>query len=161
MAAEQPPRGPEAGEPFEENSIAYCGLCCADCPIYGSRAPDLAVELLRQLRDPALRRVLEKLPAVIGGFESLAEVGRCDRFLEALQHVRCMGHCRQGGGSENCPIRACCTALQKEGCWECDEREGCDKLAWLKPVHGDGHLENLRAICEKGKAGFLRGPRHW
>ena len=41
-----------------------------------------------------------------------------------------------------------------EGCWMCDEQQQCAQLSWLKPVHGDRHLQNLRTIRQKGKAAF-------
>ena len=37
-----------------------------------------------------------------------------------------------------------------EGCWECNEFETCKKLDFLKPSHGDAHIENLRKIKKQG-----------
>ena len=147
--------------PGDGASIAFCGLCCADCPIHHGEAADLAGKLLDELDNPAFRRLLDGLPKVIDGFDALSEHPRCSQFLKALGEVRCTEYCRQGGGSSDCPIRACCTGRQLEGCWRCDELDRCEQLSWLKPVHGDGHLQNLRTIRQKGKAAFLHGTRHW
>ncbi|MDW7732323.1 MAG: hypothetical protein SCH66_07830 [Methanolobus sp.] len=48
-----------------------------------------------------------------------------------------------------------------DGCWECDVIETCEKLDFLKPVHDDGHIMNLKIIKKKGKSGFLEEKRHW
>ena len=161
MAAGTPREDAREGEEPDQSLIAYCGLCCVDCPIYRGQAADLAAGLLDQLRDPVFRRLLDGLPKVIEGFEVLSEHPQCSRFLEALKQIRCTEFCRRGGGISDCPIRAWCTARQLEGCWMCDELGQCAQLAWLKPVHGEGHLRNLRTIRQKGKTAFLQGKRHW
>ena len=161
MAASEPTEGPREDNGPDQSAIAYCGLCCFDCPISHGQAADLAAGLLEQLRDPAFRRLLDGLPKVIEGFDVLSEHPQCSRFLEALKQVHCTGFCRLGGGTSDCPIRACCTGRQLEGCWMCDELGQCVQLAWLKPVHGDRHLQNLHTIRQKGKEAFLQGKRHW
>lgn len=37
----------------------------------------------------------------------------------------------------------------------------CDKLTFLKGVHDDGHLKNLRRLKKKGKEEFVKGKRDW
>jgi hypothetical protein len=74
---------------------------------------------------------------------------------------RCRKGCRNGGGSPFCKIRICAQKKEIEGCWLCDEFEGCKNLEFLVSVHGDAHIKNLRAIKRKGKDGFLKGKRLW
>ena len=37
-----------------------------------------------------------------------------------------------------------------EGCWECDEFEGCGNFEFLKRFHGNTPQENLRKIKKYG-----------
>ena len=90
-------------------------------------------------------------------------LGDYDAFkkdLDALAGLRCRG-CRDGGGNPFCKIRKCCQKKGIEGCWECDEFEGCDKSDFLRPVHGDAHIKNLRALKRKGTKGFVKGKTYW
>ena len=48
-----------------------------------------------------------------------------------------------------------------QGCWECEDFEGCGKLDFLGGVHGDAHLKNLRILSRKGPEAFIAGKRHW
>ena len=48
-----------------------------------------------------------------------------------------------------------------QGAWECDEFETCEKLDFLKSIHGDAHLKNLRKIKKQGIDKFLEGKKHW
>jgi len=48
-----------------------------------------------------------------------------------------------------------------EGCWECDIFEECEKLDFLKAVHEDGHIKNLKIIKMKRVPEFLKNKRYW
>ncbi len=37
----------------------------------------------------------------------------------------------------------------------------CKKLAILTPVHGEGHLKNLKRIAAVGVDEWAAGKRHW
>jgi len=65
------------------------------------------------------------------------------------------------GGSPFCNIRKCCQKKEIDGCWQCSEFEGCKKLDFLKPVHGDTHIKNLKTIKKKGKKEFVKGTTYW
>jgi len=84
------------------------------------------------------------------------EYEECYKVLGAMVKFRCRKGCRKGGGSPFCKIRTCAQKKEIEGCWLCDEFEGCKKQEFLVPVHGDAHIKNLRAIKRKGKDGFLK-----
>ena len=48
--------------------------------------------------------------------------------------------------------------LSKEksrGCWECEQFEDCDTLAWLKPVNGEVNINNIRKIRTEGIDKFI------
>lgn len=86
---------------------------------------------------------------------------KCYEVLGTMVRFRCHTGCRSGGGPPSCGIRECCQKKGLEGCWECLEFESCTKLDFLKPVHDDGHIKNLRLLKRKGPAEFVRGKRHW
>jgi hypothetical protein len=46
-----------------------------------------------------------------------------------------------------------------DGCWQCDEFETCEKLAFLTPIHGDEHIKNLRKIRKSGVDKFLESKK--
>ena len=145
----------------DETQIAYCGLYCGDCPIRHGRVAELAGELLAELKRLHFHRLARGLAERLEEFRPLVGYGRCCQVLATLEEVRCEEVCRRGGGTTGCPIRACCQTKQIEGCWLCDEFEGCDRLAWLNPIHGNACRKNLRVIAEQGKAAFLDGKRCW
>lgn len=74
---------------------------------------------------------------------------------------RCKKGCRDGGGPPFCAIRKCCKEKAIAGCWECSEAAACKRLDFLRPVHGDAFLKNIRAIQKKGINGFMAGKRNW
>ena len=136
--------------------IAYCGLYCKDCHRYNGKIPDLARDLRKELRRSRYDKFAEFISSYSFGkdFKNYAE---CYKVLGAMEKFRC----RKGGGSPFCKIRKCCQRKELDGCWLCEKPKTCEKLDFLKPVHGDAHLKNLRAIKRKGKDGFVKGKRHW
>jgi len=48
-----------------------------------------------------------------------------------------------------CIIAKCAQNKRYEGCGECDEFETCEEFNFLKPVHKDANLKNLRKIKKK------------
>lgn len=116
--------------------LAYCGLCCLDCHGHSGKIPDLA----RDLRKEPGNAGYDKFAAAIAGSpfgKSFAQYNECYELLGAMARSRCKKGCRDGGGPPFCTIRKCCRKTGIAGCWECDEAEGCTKLDFLKPVHGD------------------------
>ena len=94
-------------------------------------------------------------------WKDFKEYEECYKVLGAMVKFRCRKGCRNGGGSPFCKIRICAQKKEIEGCWLCDESEGCKKLEFLVSVHGDAHIKNLRVLKRKGKDGFLEGKRLW
>ncbi|MBN2289361.1 MAG: DUF3795 domain-containing protein [Candidatus Glassbacteria bacterium] len=145
----------------EESMIAYCGLYCGDCPIFGSGMAGLAKELLVKLEESHLERWGPGLSELTDEFKAFANYRQGLDFLNALDLLRCERTCRQGGGGGDCRIRACCREKGFEGCWLCAEMESCEKLDWLTPVNRGAHLKNLTVIREQGKEEFLEGEKAW
>ena len=74
---------------------------------------------------------------------------------------RCRKGCKNGGGSPFCKIRKCAQKKDLDGCWECADFESCKKLDFLRSVHGDAHIKNLRRIRKKGNEEFVKGKKQW
>ncbi len=140
--------------------ITYCGLCCLDCHGYTGKIADLARDLRKELRDVKYNKFAKAIAGTPFG-KPFAHFEECYELLGAMVKFRCKKGCRNGGGPPFCRIRKCCQAKGIAGCWECGEAEACRKLDFLKPVHGDGHLKNIRAIRKKGPDGFVAGKRNW
>jgi len=140
--------------------VASCGLYCGDCHGYQQKIPDLARDLRKELRSSKYAKFASFLAHEKFG-EAFKEYEACYAVLGAMVKFRCKRGCRNGGGLPFCKIRACSTKKGIEGCWECGEFESCTKLDYLRPVHDDGHLKNLRILSRKGVDAFIAGKRHW
>ena len=151
----------QENEKQEENLVAYCGLHCGDCVIYGEGVANLSKGLLNKLEQSQFYRLATGLSKMFKQLKPLENYGEFCAVLAALDQVRCHWICGQGGGTTGCRIRSCCVDKNIDGCWLCSDFGTCKKLAWLKPIHGEAHLRNLRIINKKGKAEFLRGKRYW
>lgn len=144
----------------DEDLIAYCGLYCGDCHGYNGRIPDLARDLRKELRESKYDKFAGFISTYSFGTD-FKEYDECYKVLGAMVKFRCKKGCMAGGGSPFCKIRKCCQKKGLEGCWVCEEFETCEKLDFLKPVHGDAHVKNLRAIKKEGKDGFVKDKRLW
>ena len=144
----------------EKDLLAYCGLYCGDCFGHKGKIADLARDLRKELRQAKFAKTAELMSAS-PFFAVFQNYGQCYDVLGALVKFRCRRACRGGGGPPFCKMRKCCQRKGIEGCWECEEFETCDKLDFLKPGHGDAHLQNLRKIQKVGVADFLGGKRYW
>ncbi len=138
--------------------VAYCGLYCGDCINYKGEIADLARDLRKKLRQANFERVSKGLSKYFKEFE---DYNQCYATLGSMVRLRCKRICRNNGGPPFCKIRKCCQRKNILGCWECVEFETCEKLDFLKSIHEDAHLKNLRKIRKKGIDKFLSGRRYW
>jgi len=144
----------------KKSLIAYCGLCCLDCFGYNAKIPDLARDLRKELRSSKFEKFADFISTYSFG-AVYKDYKKCYDVLGAMVKFRCRKGCKDGGGPPFCKMRKCCQKKGLNGCWECDIFETCKKLDFLKPVHGDGHIKNLRILKKKGPAEFLKGKRNW
>ena len=142
----------------DENLIAYCGLYCRDCINYKGEIADLARDLRKKLREAKFVQVSQGLSPFFKEFKNYEQ---CYEVLGAMVRLRCKRACHGGGGPPSCKIRVCCQKKNIQGCWECEEFETCGKLDFLKPIHGDAHLKNLRKLRRQEIDKFLTGKRYW
>lgn len=138
--------------------IGYCGLYCGDCPGYKGEIPDLARDLRKKLRESRVDRASPFLAKVHKGYKNYKQF---DEVLGLLMKMHCKKICRERVKAPACEIRKCCLEKGIQGCWECEEFETCNKPDWLKPIHGDAHIKNMRRIKRQGMNGFLKGKRDW
>ncbi|MBN2015999.1 DUF3795 domain-containing protein [Candidatus Dojkabacteria bacterium] len=144
----------------DEKIIAYCGLCCLDCHGYQQKIPDLARDLRKELRQSKYKKFAAFLSQNSFG-KAFKNYDKCYEVLGSMVRFRCHKGCKNGGGPPFCKIRKCCQKKGIEGCWECEVCEKCEKLDYLKPVHDEGHIKNLRRLKKKGTKEFLKGKRDW
>jgi hypothetical protein len=142
--------------------VAYCGLFCGHCIIRQGMLHQSASDLLREIDRPEFQKLARGLPVILPEeFEPLAKLPDCRQVLVSLTNLDCTAICREDGGSKSCGIRQCCRRKGIEGCWLCGQFENCQTLAWLNPVNGDAHLQNLRTIRDRGMDNFLAGEIAW
>lgn len=140
-----------------QDLIACCGLYCGDCFNHKGEIADLARDLRKKLREEKFDRVSQGLS---GFFKDFQDYQQCYRVLGAMVRLRCNRACHDGGGNPSCKIRTCCQKKGIPGCWECAEFETCDKLDFLRPIHADAHMKNLKKLARKGVDSFLQGKRY-
>ena len=138
---------------------AYCGLYCGDCIPSHARL----FELLEELRRLASELHLESYAELISyRDDAFASYPLFARMLDTLAGLRCPGPCRAGGGKTTCAIRDCARGKGLEGCWECDDRRGCELLDPLRGFHGGTIDGNLDAIAACGMGGWTgRRGKHY
>jgi hypothetical protein len=140
--------------------VAFCGLCCLDCHGYSGKVADLARDLRKELRAYKYDRFAHFISNE-GFGAAFKDYDKCYEVLGAMVKFRCRKGCRDDGGPPFCKIRNCCQKKALEGCWQCDEFETCNKLDFLRGVHDEAHLKNLRLIKKKSIVEFIKGKRNW
>ena len=143
-----------------EKLIAYCGLYCGDCHGYQQKIPDLARDLRKELRKTKYKKFARFLAKTPFG-QTFKDYDNCYKVLGVMLRFRCHKGCGNGGGPPFCKIRKCCLKKKLAGCWLCEEFKTCEKLKFLEPVHGKGHIKNLKILKKKGVEEFLKGKRSW
>jgi len=136
----------------DKNLIAYCGLYCGDCFNYKGEIAALARDLRKKLREENFAVASQGLSRY---FKEFAHYEQCYAVLGAMVRLRCKRGCKGGGGNPACKAIACCQKKDIAGCWECAEFETCTRLDFLKPIHGDEHLKNLRKLKKQGVKALL------
>ena len=128
---------------------AYCGLYCADCIRYESRASDLAKELMDILEQKKFGEYSEVKRASV---RALDHFGKLKSTLKAIEELKCDKPCRTDDNecTKVCEIIKCAKAKNLEGCWECDELDPCEKFEFLRPFHGDAPKTNCRLVRKYG-----------
>ena len=135
--------------------IGYCGLYCGDCIRYRSRASDLAKELLCELHNTEFSKYAAIKSSSVNQLDAVKKFehyGECCEVLEAMVVLQCSSPCRIGRGCAtfSCGILACCREKGFDGCWQCDDFEGCHRFESLRAIHGDSPRQNLRTINKFG-----------
>ena len=151
----------EVGDIMSEqdvNLVGYCGLYCGDCFYYKGEIADLARDLRKKLRENKFSQASQVLTKYLKDFQNYEE---CYKVLGAMVSLRCKRGCRNGGGDPWCKVRACCRKKSIMGCWECRDFETCSKPDFLKPIHGDATIRNVKKIRKHGVASFLKGEKHF
>ncbi|MDH4212021.1 MAG: DUF3795 domain-containing protein [candidate division WOR-3 bacterium] len=141
-----------------KNLVAYCGLYCGDCFIFQGKIADLARDLRKELRRSKFSRFASMISRY---FKPYKNYDTTYEVLGMMVRLRCKRTCHNGGGPPSCKIRSCCVKKEIDGCWKCDKFEKCTKLDFLRAVHDDAHIKNLRILRRKGIEQFIRGKKFW
>jgi hypothetical protein len=136
--------------------VAYCGLYCAECPVYTQTAANLAKDLRSQLRKDKFGEAAPSL-AKMAQFKAFKHYGKGYELLGAIMKMRCPHNsCREGGWSPGCKIKKCAIKKRLDGCWQCNDFPTCKTLKVLEEMGDTSHLKNLRKIKRIGVAAFVR-----
>ncbi len=121
------------------NQIGSCGIWCGSCAVGNG--------VLRELTQ-RYHRLIEAY-----GLKSWAPAGLdYDEFVQGLYAIGAeavCGGCRQGGGRDACPLRACAAGRRTDHCAECIDSPAC------------AHAEDLRGMRTGARsAGLFIRPTH-
>ena len=143
----------------DHNWLAFCGNYCGDCLLYHGEITDLAKVLLRRIKQMEHDHSPHHTPQLPLSDEYQQYCHRLYEALYSIDLLRCRRLCRDGGGSESCKIRKCCTHHQLAGCWECDDLTRCSILSELDPAYFEEKMRTLLEIRENGADRFLKEVR--
>ena len=134
---------------------AYCGLYCGDCIRFKSRICDLSIDLLKELDGSDFEKYAKVVSSSSRNASRRKRFTKYQEFHELLEEIasqQCIDPCRVRGGCSTfkCEIVECCSNKNFTGCWDCLEFENCDKFDFLKSMHGDNVLRNIREIKKFG-----------
>ena len=132
-----------------KNETAYCGIYCPDCIHFKNRYSEYAHQLKNELEEIEF----DQYAAIDSPFGTqFREYDAFKNVLNALAETQCNKTCRVGGGCSGipCKIMECCVSRNYEGCWECDESDGCEKFDFLQPRCGEMPKNNIRKIKKYG-----------
>lgn len=174
---------------MDSKFVCPCGLVCCDCLFHKEEIYETARRLKEAIAANQLDKFLalcssrqtwtamgehlglepgESEDTLGRQFAAFEQLPTFMHVLDALINLHCKSTCREAGGCQIGGVRHECLALQclkergYEGCWQCGEVSGCDKLAFLKAGYGSVIEENLRTAREKGpEAVQLRGDKYY
>ncbi len=96
-------------------------------------------------------------------YNELKDYDKFSEMLSFMSGLKCPQPCREReDNAAACPIRKCCPERGFYACHECKDFEDCDKLkSFMKGLHAEACVENLKAIKEMGLEAWIRkGKRH-
>ncbi len=128
----------------------YCGIYCGDCIPSQSELFCLA----RTFKSELAKNHLEQYAQIKEQkLEVFREYNQFLNVLNAIINLECNGSCRKDGCNSTCEVRSCATKRAVIGCWDCEDRETCEKLSRLKKHHPDLDF-HLDVIATEGLVAF-------
>jgi len=170
---------------MEKKYLCPCGLICSDCMFYTKEIYETASKLRRQIDETRIDVFLsilgkEEVSAVMADhlctdknelnahFKAFGKLQDFMEVLDSLINIRCEKTCRESSGCSMCGTTKKCVTIRcveekgLNGCWECRERENCDKLSFQRMSYGKTIEENFKIINEKGvEAVVSRGDDYY
>jgi Protein of unknown function (DUF3795) len=113
--------------------IGYCGIWCGSCAVGNGALRELAGRLESVLNAYGVGKWAPK------GFD----YEEFSKGLAAIKQLPLCPGCLQGGGRENCPMRACAKAQGLDDCTLCDDRGNCGHLEVLKHMRTGARAAGL------------------
>lgn len=115
------------------DQIGSCGIWCGSCVVGNGALRELSRRYRQLVTDYGLARWG---PADI-------DFGEFVRALESLERIPVCPGCGQGGGKEDCPLRACATATQTGYCSECRAPAACAHAQLLEHMRSGARKAGL------------------
>lgn len=129
-----------------KGQIAYCGLWCGSCAYGNGTINDLAGRLERLIKDYGIEG---------WGPKEIDYKALHKSLISIKKSAPCPG-CLNGGGKEDCEIRACAKEKRLRECVECTVGEDCENSKFLN--HMRVGASRVGMVVKRGKGdrtGFL------
>jgi hypothetical protein len=170
---------------MDKTFVCPCGLTCCDCLFYKAEIYAAASKLRTLIKESQLDiflGLISKPESWNAMAQHLGEDGnelgqyfkpfrKMSDFLEVLDSlikIQCKSTCQEAGGcsmggvTRECLALKCIKSKGYDGCWDCSETKGCEKLKFLKRGYEETIEGNLGVIKEKGlNAVISRGNKYY
>jgi hypothetical protein len=161
---------------MDKKYICPCGLICTDCLFYKPEIYQTAKKLRDNIKESQLDVFLtslsdgkswKKIADHLNGeqsdfekyFEAFINLKNFMNTLEGLINLQCKTPCRKSGGCSvggklhKCEAVICVKSKGYKGCWECPERNQCEKLSFVKKAYGDTVSNTFKNMRSEGAEG--------
>lgn len=107
-----------------KEQIGYCGIWCGSCVAGNGALQELTERYGRIIKDYDLEQWAPKE----FDFKEFA------KGLQSIQNMPICPGCLQGGGRDDCEIRACVLGKNLDDCSECDRSDKCENAELLETM---------------------------
>ncbi len=128
-----------------KESMAYCGLNCAECQRRFADIRQKINDLNEAFEQVNVQEMVKMIPFMKGKYRGYKK-------FTTFFNEECPG-CREKGGNPFCGIRKCATRKDYFTCAECESL--CKKFDSLYKVHGDNEIQtSIEQIRSQGIDSF-------
>lgn len=121
------------------NQIGFCGIYCGSCVVGNGTLRELTKRYQEIIQTYGLKEWAPKN----FDFQEFA------KGLKSIQAMPLCQGCSEGGGRDNCEMRACASNKKIDDCSECDQPEACKNVEILQHMRNGARDAGLFVKTKK------------